>query len=129
MTEDDAVLAADDKRLKAIIAADVDALDRLFAAELVVVHGNGVREDKSAHLESFRSGRLRYRTIEREETQIAVTGNVAVICASLNVEVTIGGENKSSPVRYMGVWINGAGGWRMLAIDNVRPVRSGVHNG
>jgi ketosteroid isomerase-like protein len=129
MTEDDAVLAADDRRLKAMIAADVDALDRLFADELIVVHGNGVREDKSAHLESYRSGRLRYRTIERSETQIAVTGNVAVVCALLNVEVTIGGENKSSPVRYMGVWIKGADGWRMLAIDNVRPARVGVHSG
>ncbi len=123
MTDNDAVLAADDSRLAAMIAADDRALDRLFADELVVVHANGVREDKPAHLESVRSGRLRYRTIVRKETQVTVAGNAGVVCGSLHVEVTVGGENKSSPVRYMGVWTKRGDAWRMLAIDNVRPAQ------
>ena len=80
-----------------------------------------MREDKPAHLESVRSGRLRYRTIERKDTHIAVAGNVAVVCGSVHVEVLVGGENKSSPVRYMAVWTKRGDGWRMFAIDNVRP--------
>jgi len=121
MTEDEAVLAADDARLQATIASDYDALDRLLSDELVFVHANGKRDDKQAFLDFARSGHIRYRTIARSETAVKVTGNVAVVCASVNVEVTVGGENRSSPLRYMSVWAKGTNGWRMLAIDNVRP--------
>jgi hypothetical protein len=34
--------------------------------------------------------------------------------------VTVAGELRSSPLRYMSVWTRGPAGWYMLAIDNVR---------
>jgi ketosteroid isomerase-like protein len=121
MTDDDEVLAADDARLAALIAADVDALDRLCSNDLVLVHADGRRDGKAAFLEHTRSGRLRYRSIARETTSVTVSGNVGIVCASLAVEVTANGEQRASPVRYMSVWTNAAGAWKLLAIDNVRP--------
>jgi hypothetical protein len=120
MTEDETVLAADNARLQATIAGDDDALDRLVAGELTFVHANGRQDDKQTYLDSVRAGRIQYRTITRSETTLRVTGNVAVLCASVNVEVTIEGNDLSSPVRYMSVWTKNAGSWRMLAIDMVR---------
>jgi ketosteroid isomerase-like protein len=120
MTDDDAVLAADDARLAALVACDVDALDRLVHAELIFVHADGRREGKGAFLEHTRSGRVRYRAITRGETQVTVTGDVAVLCACADLEVTVAGELRSSPLRYMSVWTRGPAGWYMLAIDNVR---------
>jgi len=121
MTENAAVLAADDARLAAIIAADVDALDRLLSPELVFVHANGRQDDKPAFLEHTRSGHIRYRAITRNETSVKVSGNIAILCASTHVEVTTGGEARSSPVRYMSVWTKDTGAWLLLAIDMVRP--------
>jgi ketosteroid isomerase-like protein len=121
MTDEDEVLAADDARLAALIAADVDALDRLCAGDLVFVHANGRQDDKAAFLEQARSGHIRYRSIMRKATSITVSGNIAIVYASIEVEVTMNGEPRASPVRYMSVWRNGAGGWQLLAIDNVRP--------
>jgi ketosteroid isomerase-like protein len=120
MTEDEAVLAADNARLQATIAGDYDVLDRLARDELTFVHANGRQDDKQTYLAAARGGRIRYRAIERSETSVKVTGNVAVLCASVNVEVTIEGSDLASPVRYMSVWTKDAGGWRMLAIDMVR---------
>ena len=121
MTDNDAVLAADDARLAALIAADVDALDRLCADDLVFVHGNGRQDDKAGFLAQTRSGHIRYRSIARKTTRVNVSGNVAILCASIEVEVTMNGEPRSSPVRYMSVWTNGSGAWTLLAIDNTRP--------
>jgi ketosteroid isomerase-like protein len=121
MTENEAVLAVDDARLQAMIASDVDALDRLSAAELVFVHANGRQEDKPDFLAAARSGHIRYKTIVRGETTIKVTGDVAILCASIYVDVTVAGEPRSSPVRYMSVWTKRAGEWKLLAIDVARP--------
>ena len=121
MTENEAVLAVDDARLAAMIAADVDALDRLSAAELIFVHANGRREDKAAFLAAARSGHIRYTTIVRGETFVNVTGAVAILCATIDVEVTVGGEPRTSPVRYMSVWTKRASDWKLLAIDVTRP--------
>lgn len=121
MTEDEAVLAVDDTRLRAMIAGDVDALDRLSAAELIFVHATGRREDKPAYLAAARSGHIRYKTIMRGETTVNVTGDVAILCATIYVDVTVGGEPRTSPVRYMSVWIKRASEWKLLAIDVTRP--------
>jgi ketosteroid isomerase-like protein len=121
MTEHDAVLAADDARLQALIDADVDALDRLFADELVFVHANGRQDDKAAFLAHARSGHIQYRSIVRGEYTVTVTGSVAILYATANMEVTLAGEQRSATTRYMGVWTKRPAGWQMLAIDNVRP--------
>jgi ketosteroid isomerase-like protein len=122
MTDEDGVLAADDARLAALIAADVDALDRLCADDLVFVHANGRQDDKAAFLEQTRSGHLRYRSIVRKTTNVTVSGGIAIVYASVEVEVTTNGERRASPVRYMSVWTKVGGAWKMLAIDNVRPL-------
>jgi ketosteroid isomerase-like protein len=120
MTDDDAVLAADDAHHAALIACDLDALDRLVHADLVFVHNDGRREGKAAFLEHTRAARVRYRAITRGETHVTVSGDVAVLNARAALEVTVAGEPRSSPLRYMSVWTRGPSGWQLLAIDNVR---------
>jgi ketosteroid isomerase-like protein len=63
---------------------------------------------------------VRYRAIARGETHVTVSGNVGVVCARVELDVTVGGEPRSSPLRYMSVWTRGSADWQMLAIDNVR---------
>ena len=120
MTDDDAVLAADDARLAALIACDLDALDRLLRAELIFVHADGRRDGKAAFLDHTRTGHVRYRAIARGETHVTVSGDVAVLNARAELEVTVAGEPRTSPLRYMSVWTRGPSGWQLLAIDNVR---------
>jgi ketosteroid isomerase-like protein len=120
MTDNDAVLAADDARLAALVTCDLDALERLVRAELVFVHADGRREGKAAFLEHTRSARVRYRAIARGETHVTVSGDVAILCARADLEVTVAGEPRSSPLRYMSVWTRGMSVWQLLAIDNVR---------
>src|ERR1700677_742084 len=120
MTDDEAVLAADDARLQALVACDLEALDGLLRAELVFVHADGRRDGKAAFLDHTRTGQVRYRAIARGDTQVTVSGNVAVVCARGELEVTIKGEPRSAPLRYMSVWTQETPVWQMLAIDNVR---------
>jgi ketosteroid isomerase-like protein len=121
ITDNAAVLAADDARLTAIVAADLDTLERLLRPEFVFVHADGRVENKSGFLEYVRSGHIRYRAIARNEAAVTLAGDVAILCAAVQFDVTIHGEERTSPARYMSVWTKGAGGWQLLAIDNARP--------
>jgi len=121
ITDNTEVLAADDARLTAIIAADVDTLERLLRPEFVFVHADGRLQNKPGFLEQVRSGHIRYRSIARNEAAVTLAGDVAILCAAVQFDVTIGGEERTSPARYMSVWTKGAGGWQLLAIDNARP--------
>lgn len=121
MTESEAVLAADDARLHALIASDVDALERLLCDDLVFVHANGRRDDKLSFLDDCRSGHIRYRSIARRDPLVTIAGDVAVLCASADMEVTVGGEARSATARTMSVWTKTPAGWKLFAIDMVRP--------
>ena len=121
VTENDAVLAADAARLQALIAADIDALERLLSDDLVFVHANGRQDDKRGYIAYCRSGHIRYRAIARREPTLTIAGGVAVLCAAADMDVTMNGEERSATARYMGVWTKSADGWKLLAIDMVRP--------
>src|ERR1700754_2919767 len=58
VTDDDAraVLAAEDRRYRAMLDADLDALDELCAEELSYAHSNGARDTKAEYVEKIRSG-------------------------------------------------------------------------
>lgn len=120
VTENDAVLAADDARLQALIAGDVDALERVLSDDLVFVHANGRQDDKHGYLAYCRSGHVRYRAIARREPAVKITSGIAVLCAAADIEVTMDGAQRSATARYMSVWTKSAGGWKLLAIDMVR---------
>jgi ketosteroid isomerase-like protein len=121
VTENDAVLAADAARLHALIAADVDALERVLSDDLVFVHANGRQDDKHGYLAYCRSGHVHYRAIARREPTLKIAGDVAVLCAAADMDVTMNGEPRSATARYMSVWTKSAGAWKLLAIDMVRP--------
>jgi ketosteroid isomerase-like protein len=89
--------------------------------EFVFVHADGRLQNKPGFLEQVRSGHIRYRSIARNEAAVTLAGDVAILCAAVQFDVTIGGEERTSPARYMSVWTKGAGGWQLLAIDNARP--------
>ena len=121
VTEDDAVLAADDARLQALLAGDVDALERLLSDDLVFVHANGRPDDKRGYIAYCRSGHIRYRAIARREPTVKIASGIAVLCAAADMDVTMDGTQRSATARYMSVWTKTANGWKLLAIDMVRP--------
>ena len=121
VTENDAVLAADDARLQALLAGDVNALEPLLSDDLVFVHANGRQEDKRGYLAYCRSGHIDYRAIVRREPTLKFAAGVAVLCATVDMDVMLDGTRRSATARYMSVWTKSAADWKLLAIDMVRP--------
>ncbi len=67
-----------DKRDRAMIDRDIEALGSLMADDLVLVHITGRRQSKAEWLEEIRSENMRYYDIKRENFKIEINDNRAI---------------------------------------------------
>ena len=118
VTADDdvhAVLAAEDRRYRAMTDADLAALDELCAEELSYTHSNGVRDTKAEYLEKVRSGYYVYHRIDHPVERVEVVGDVAVVVGRMTADLDSGGVRKSIDCLALAVWSRTVNSWRLLA--------------
>jgi len=98
------------------LAADVPALDRLIADELLFTGPDGRLGTKAQDLEAHASGVVRFRTHEPEELRVRRVGkNVAIAALRARLAVEVGGTITRGSYRYTRVWAREKGGpWRVV---------------
>ena len=110
-----AVLAAEDRRYLAMLAADLDALDELCADELSYAHSSGVRDTKDEYLAKVRSGYYVYRRVEHPVERVEVVGGTAMVVGRMTADLEVDGTPKTIDNLALAVWVRTAGRWRLLA--------------
>ncbi len=110
------VLAVDDARTAALIAADRPALDRTLARELRYVHSNGLTQDRAEYLDAAVGGAMQYRVIEPLQRQARpLSGTAMLLTGSNHVEVVLNGKPLQAEVLYTAVYVQEDGAWKMTA--------------
>jgi hypothetical protein len=97
-------LQAEDARYDAQIENDLDALEQLIGKELVYIHSSSVQDSKSSFIESLRSEKVIYRSMERSDTKVRTFGNVAIVTGKAVFEVTARGRDKTLNLLFHSVW-------------------------
>lgn len=115
MTLEQEILELEDRRCRATIAQDAGALDALLHDDLVYTHSNALVDSKQSYVEAIRSGKFRYRRIERSAERVRVYGDTALVTGRATLEVELGGEPKSLRLVYLDVWLRQAGVWKFVA--------------
>jgi ketosteroid isomerase-like protein len=118
--EADAVRAAELKRFEVMTKGDLAALTKILADDLTYTHSTGTLDNKEQFLESLRSGRVRYQSIEPGELQVRAYGNSAVINGRAKLVVISDGQNKNVELRFTDVWVKRSGRWQMVAWQSTR---------
>ena len=108
-------LQAEDARYDAQIENDLDALDRLFGKDLVYIHSSTVQDTKASFIESLRSGKVSYHSMERSGTKVRTFGNVAIITGKAVFEVTARGKDKTLNLLFHSVWVNRESGLQFVS--------------
>ena len=116
----DAVRAADVARFKAQTTNDFAALGRLLADDLVYTHSSAAVDDKASFIESMRSGRVKYESVEPRDVQVRVYGTTAVVTGAGRFRVTAQGQALDNQLRYTDVWVLRDGRWQMVAWQSTR---------
>ena len=110
-----AVLAQERALQAAMLASDVDELDRLLHPELLAVGPDGSLADKAGDLAAHRSGVFKIAELEEEDVRVKVIGDVAVTFVVLRVRGWIEEAEVSGRMRYTRTWVRDGGAWRVAA--------------
>ena len=116
------ILALEDRRCAALLSADVADLARLFADEMVWIHGSAKSDGKSGMLDAVGSGRTKYLRIESSERQVRFVGDVAFVDGYVAMELDLAGEIKRINSRFTICWARIADDWRIVHWQST-PVR------
>ena len=98
-------LQAEDARYDAQMESNLEALDGLIGKELVYVHSSSVQDTKASFIESLRSGKVVYHSMERSDTKVRTFGNVAIVTGKAVFEVTARGRDKTLNLLFHSVWV------------------------
>jgi ketosteroid isomerase-like protein len=98
----------------AMLASDVEALDRLLHPRLLAVGPDGQLADKAGDLAAHRSGVFKLFTLHEEELRTVVLGDVALTFVVLDIRGAIADAEVGGRLRYTRTWTREGGRWRVL---------------
>ena len=116
-----AVLAAEDRRYRAMLAGDAATLEEVCADGLSYAHSSGVRDTKSEYLGKLRSGYYVYRRIEHQVERVEVLGDTAIVVGRMTADVEVQGTPKTIDNLALAVWTRASGTWQFLAYAPTSP--------
>ncbi|MBI3450122.1 MAG: nuclear transport factor 2 family protein [Acidobacteria bacterium] len=117
---EDAILRLEDQRIQAMIAGDVETLDRLLAPELTYGHSSGKMDTKASFLAQLKSGDLKYRDFRRQDVCVQVIDATAIVTGQAALDVRTPAGDLSIPVRFTDVWVRRGERWEMVAWQSAR---------
>ncbi len=109
------VLEAEDRRYRAMLDADLAALDALCHDQLSYAHSSGVRDTKQEYFEKVRSGYYDYHSVDHPVERVEVVGNTAIVVGRMTADLTVQGTRKTIDNLALAVWAKEDGEWRLLA--------------
>jgi hypothetical protein len=114
-----AVLAAEDRRYRAMLDVDLTTLDAVCADDLSYAHSSGVRDTKDEYLGKVRSGYYVYRRIDHPVERVAVVGDSAIVVGRMTADVD--GTPKTIDNLALAVWTRASGQWQLLGYAPTAP--------
>lgn len=110
------VLALEERRRQALLAADMPALQGLMADDLVYVHSTGACDRKASYLSKLSGGGLRYLELGFNGLNVQLLHQAAVVSGHMAAVISKDGQRKPVASIFMTVWGCGADGvWRLHA--------------
>jgi ketosteroid isomerase-like protein len=101
----DEALKAENARYAAQTANDFAAMEKLFGDDLIYAHSSAAVDSKASYIDSFRSGRVKYRKMtHNNDLKTRTYGCLAVITGTTVYEVTVGGQDRTVPLRFTAIW-------------------------
>jgi ketosteroid isomerase-like protein len=112
---EEAVLEAQDRRfaLTTGTGGDFDDLASMMTDDATYTHSSAAVDTKASLLDSLRSGRVRYISIEPEERSVRVYGDAAVIQGIAHVLVKVPDRDIDVRLRFTELYVKQDGQWKM----------------
>jgi proline iminopeptidase len=107
---------------EAVESNDADRIGRFFTDDFLFVGAGGILQDRKQHLEDFRSGRLKVKSVKIGKQTIHVYGNAAVVSSQVAVQGKFGDRDISGSYQFTDTWVKQTGHWLAAARQQTRVV-------
>lgn len=116
------VRAAESVWTRALLTADLSALDALLADDLVYVHSSGAIDSEQTFLDSIRRGALRFKAMTLRDSRIRIYEGVGVVNALYDLVLELrGGTVTPMSIQYLSIYVkDGSGRWRIVTQQTTR---------
>ena len=112
-----AVLDAEQARTAAMVAGDVDTLDRLLDDECLYVHSSGAIDTKTAYLDRLRDGTLIYRSVRTSGHRVYALGQGCAVSHRMIAEMILHGVPRPYQGQVISIWRSGPAGLRLIYLQ------------
>ncbi len=112
------ILALEEQRYAAMLAADVVALERLLDDALIYTHSSGAVDTKASYVAGVRDKVWAYKSIARENQRVVVRGSCALVYCRLRMELEVRGTPRKVDGNALAVWIVEGPQPRLLAVHS-----------
>lgn len=121
------VLQADHARLSAMMAGDGAALGRVLSEELTFVHSDGRVESKAEYVKNLMAGDTAYTNARTSEVKtLKPSADVIVLIGTQDMRKKLGDSWSDIHLKFMSIWRNENGTWRMFAWQSMKPSGTSV---
>jgi hypothetical protein len=117
MNEKD-ILALEEERYAAMLAADTATLERLCDDGLTYTHSSGAVDSKASYVAGLRDEAFAYKTIARENERVVVRGPCALVFCRLKMELDVRGTPRKVDSDALAVWVADGPQPRLLAVHS-----------
>ncbi len=116
MTAEQDIQSLENRRYKAMVEADVAALNELLADDLIYTHSNAVVDSKQSYIEGVVNKRWAYSAAERPQEKIEVFGDAARVTGHVRLTLkNADGSSRTVNGRFLNLWLKRNGRWQMAA--------------
>jgi ketosteroid isomerase-like protein len=114
-----AVRAADEARLAATIAGDTLKLSQLLSNELFYAHSDGRVQTKAQFIAAVAGNRIQYASVTPHDLKLqAIAPGAVAMNGRARLVVRADGRPLEFTLRFLAVWRNEDGPWRLLAYQS-----------
>jgi len=108
------VLDADRARYRAMVTFDIDALERIFADDLIYMHSTGSVDSKSSLMEGLSKRKFSFKSAETADTTVRTYGDTAILNGKVRMLVEVAGTDHHAFSGFTTVWNRREGEWRLV---------------
>jgi ketosteroid isomerase-like protein len=114
------IVDLDKKRMQAMAAKNVAALDAVLADDLIYTHSSARVDTKRSLIDAMVSGATVYAGVEPSDVKAQDLGDAVVLTGIAQIKVISNGTPNAFAVRFTDVYARRAGRWQMVTWQSTR---------